>query len=309
MNWLIFPSAVHTRLAHCLGAYAATVELTKMWLEMGFITKNQAKALCAFALYHNIGHPPFSHVTEPLCKNNNDGLGLQIIEDLKKEIESCDVDFDFFKKLFAHQHPLYLAVHDKNLGMEKLDYLQRDGLYTSVGKPDSVDYLKRHIYFINNQMMIDQKAISNARRVQQFYMMMYKEVYMRKGSVIAQRMMQKMAHGLMMENELTQDELPKLNDIELLAKLSVSKNRLVKYLYHLLMSRNLFKEAIVVCYQKYVPFYRIAGKPIKLIGIDEKPGRKTGVMAQFINSSKINAKNPVALLEIENCFKHIHMAD
>src|SRR5271170_8087715 len=68
MAYLTFPSATHTRKAHSLGAYHATRELMKGWLELGFVNRREADALAGYALYHDIGHPAFSHVTEPLCK-------------------------------------------------------------------------------------------------------------------------------------------------------------------------------------------------------------------------------------------------
>src|SRR5271168_3838772 len=114
MSYLIFPSATHTRKAHSLGAYHATRELTRRWMELGIVNRREADALAGYALFHDIGHPAFSHVTEPLCempvdeknrqrtgtgKNEyakmsmNSALSLAIIRRRRREIEACGIDF------------------------------------------------------------------------------------------------------------------------------------------------------------------------------------------------------------------------
>src|ERR1035437_7096451 len=55
---LIFPSATHTRKQHSLGAFKRTQELASRWIDSGFINNEEANMLCAFALWHDIGHGP-----------------------------------------------------------------------------------------------------------------------------------------------------------------------------------------------------------------------------------------------------------
>ena len=165
MAYLTFPSATHTRKAHSLGAYHATRELADWWIKRGFINAREGDALAGYALYHDVGHPAFSHVTEPLCRipkhkkgmSMNGAMSLEIIRRSKKQIEQCGIDFKLLEAMAAHTNPLYLAVSDKNLGMEKLDYLERDGLFTILSRPVGVEYLRHHIYFIDGSLAIDGK--------------------------------------------------------------------------------------------------------------------------------------------------------
>src|SRR3989344_100158 len=62
LNAMIFPAATHTRKQHSLGAYERTRRLTTGWVDHGLIIPREAKALQVYALYHDIGHGPFSHV-------------------------------------------------------------------------------------------------------------------------------------------------------------------------------------------------------------------------------------------------------
>src|SRR3989338_5693411 len=101
-------------------------------------------------------------------------------------------------KFMKHEDPLYLAVHDKNLGMEKFDYLTRDAFYTIKEMP-GVDYLSRYIYFVDGQVAVDERVIDQAKAIQDFYIKMTKHVYLRKKSAISQRLIQKMAYELVKE--------------------------------------------------------------------------------------------------------------
>lgn len=293
MSYLIFPSATHTRMAHSFGAYHAASELAKRWLSFGMIQEKEAIALTAYALYHDIGHPAFSHVTEELLEKDNDGLGIDIMQSLKIAIEATGADHKLVLAMARHENPLYLGVHDKNLGMEKLDYLERDGLYTILSRPAGIDYLRKHIYFIDGELMIDEKVVDNAIEVQNFYLKMYKNVYLRKASVIAQRMFQKMVSYLLRDGTIISHDLLRLTDSELIGVINASQNQNVKKLYQLLKRRELFKEAVVLRHEHFIHAHNIAEKPIAVFGLDEE---KMMVVAE---SSTFKNKNQGGLLELE----------
>ncbi|MDP3729790.1 MAG: HD domain-containing protein [bacterium] len=252
LAFLLFPAATHTRKQHCLGAFQRTKDLARRWVTNGMITKDQALTVTAYALYHDIGHGPFSHTVEPFFDlmpgaeksklRADDAMALQIVKELRKEIEGLDIDFDALYKLFEHKDPLYLAVHDKNLGMEKFDYLERDALYTINEKP-GVDYLSQFIYFIDGQAVVDEKVIDQARSIQAFYIKMSKDVYLRKKSAIIQRMVQKMAHELIKDG-LHINDMWKLTDFGLLGRFEISENLLIKDYYDRLRAGNFPKIAI-----------------------------------------------------------------
>src|SRR3989338_5356842 len=199
---LLFPSATHTRKQHSFGAFRRTQQLADRWLHKGFINQDEAKLIVAFALCHDIGHGPFSHVSEEVTKElyvtDHDQHGSLLIDNLQDAVKAVNIDFDQLKKLFTHESPLYPAVHDKNLGTEKLDYLSRDAYYT-LGEIPGVEYLAYHTYFIDGKVVIDERAIDQAKAIQEFYVKMYKNVYLRKNSTIAQRLIQKMILELLRE--------------------------------------------------------------------------------------------------------------
>lgn len=283
-SYIVFPSATHTRRAHSLGSYHATRELAHHWLELGLINKDEALAMAAYALYHDIGHPAFSHVIEPLCPKNNDEMGLQIAASLREPIESCGVNFDLMMSLMSHRNPLYLAVHERNLGMEKLDYLERDGLVTILSRPHGIDYLRRHIYFIGKRLVIDEKVVDNATEAQNFYLRMYKNVYLRKASVVAQAMFEKIVYLMISAGEIRSEDLWNLTDSEVVGLINVSKNEAVKKLYHLFRCRDLFREAVVIRPNRFVKVGNTAGKAIATIGLTE--GEMEGLITAHADGKK-----------------------
>ena len=248
--FLIFPAATHTRKLHCLGAFQRTTRLVADWVDRGFITSEQARTLRAYALYHDLGHGPFSHTTESIFHIDHDEIGLLKMRRLRKEIEACDVDFEALEKMFTREDPLHLAVFDKNVGTEKMDYLSRDAFYTIKEAP-GVDYLTKFVYYIDDKVVVDEKAIDQARALQDFYMKMYKHVYLRKKGIIAQRLIEKMTYELY-EEGMGEEEIWSMTDFGLLGKFELSKNQTVRALHGRLMRNDLPKTAVELRFGKFM---------------------------------------------------------
>lgn len=269
---LLFPAATHTRKQHSFGALKRTQDLAERWVSKGFINTEEADTISAYALWHDIGHGPFSHVIEDVTRElwgrNHDENGALIINKLKKEVEEAGIDFKKFKELFDHKNPLYLAVHDKNLGAEKLDYLSRDAYYT-IGERPGVEYLAQHTYFIDGKVMIDEKAIENAKALQDFYVKMYKIVYLRKNSAIAQRVTQRMTYELLQHELITETEFWSLTDFGLLGLLENTTRESVSEQMQKLMQRDLPKTAIALKIEKFAEIERRKDKAQAIFGISE----------------------------------------
>ncbi len=293
---MLFPAATHTRKQHCFGAFRRTQQLVDRWTHRGFINEEEGRLLAAFALWHDIGHGPFSHVSEEVTKElygtDHDEHGARIIDKLKYAVEAVNLDFDKLKKLFTHENPLYLAVHDKNLGTEKLDYLSRDAYYT-LGEIPGVEYLANHTYFIDNKVVIDEKAIDQAKAIQEFYVKMYKNVYLRKNSTIAQRLVQKMMHELLKELKMEENDFWDLTDFGLLGLFETSKNKLVSEYYRRFIKRDLPKNAIAIRSEKFASFEEVTHKAQNVFGVSEE------IMHQLVSSGKFSSPSKLEALEAE----------
>ncbi|MEK7464504.1 MAG: HD domain-containing protein [Patescibacteria group bacterium] len=289
LNSMIFPAATHTRKQHSLGAYERTKRLTYDWVHHGFIKEDEAFSLQVYALYHDIGHGPFSHVTERLGKIDHDTRGLQIIESLKDNISEVGCNYHHIHDYFSRKNPLYLAVFDKNLGMEKLDYLERDAFYT-LGERPGVEFLAKHTYFVDGKVVIDEVAIDQAKSTQDFYIKMSKNVYLRKKSSILQRLIEKMTHKLM-EEGLGEEELFELTDSGLLGKFELSKNKLVNFYFNKFIKGIYPKLTLEFKYQSLYADSDFKGKTIKAMGLDHE------VLDALINSPYMNDLGELEKLE------------
>jgi HD superfamily phosphohydrolase len=295
MSHLSFPSAMHTRFAHSLGAYHATRVRANQWIRSGYITEEEGNALCGHALIHDIGHGALSHVTEDLCPMDHKEMGVIHANNLKEAVEACGINHELMLKLLKHDHPLWVAVADKNVGTEKLDYLERDGLSTVQAAPMGIASLREYSYYLDGKIVIDAKVRDFAMRAQDFYLEMFKEVYFRKSLVIAQRMFQKMVYNIIAARELNPHTLFFLTDAELWAKAFTSKNGTVqKKLYDLLRRRELFKEAIVFRPKAFTHETRINDKAINV-----RPLSWTE-MQQLVHSPYIQKGNHETLDRLED---------
>ena len=269
-NLVVFPGASHNRFEHALGVYGKTSQFCNRLAREGSLSKYQAKNIALFGLLHDIGHGPFSHVIEELTPINHDENGFKIIGLLKKEIEKCGGDFKFIKTLFGRKDDLYKIVMDKNIGMDKLDYLDRDVYHTGFGQRPDIKSVFDYLIFIRGNLVIDKKSLEAAKQMQRLYLYMYKEFYLHKSSQISQRFLEKMIATWIKLEKVNPAELWLMNDYELLAHIYRHKNSALQFLYQSYKNRNLPKTGLVIRLKDRRLNERISGKKIKVIGEEKE---------------------------------------
>src|SRR3989338_6241924 len=267
---MVFPGASHNRFEHALGVYDKTTRFSKKMVEEGFLTAYEAKNVSLFGLMHDIGHGPFSHVLEELTPVNHDKIGMKIIGQLSSEIKKAGGDPKFVEKIFTRKNSLYRIVMDKNVGMDKLDYLDRDVYHTGFGQRPDIESLFNYLGYIKGKLVIDKKSLEAAKQMQKLYLYMYKEVYLHKSALISQRFLQKMVAILMNLEKFNPSKLWELNDNEMLALIYTSKYEDLHFLYNCFKNRVLPRTGLVIRLKNREFKERIAGKKIKVIGEDLK---------------------------------------
>lgn len=143
---LLYPGALHTRFDHSLGVCHVAGLLAR---QLG-LRPDEIRLVRLAALLHDLGHGPFSHVSENLLERYADRTTLA--EDQKKEkihelitahlIENDPKIRDFLggetcrnivKLLsFGHGQPALRSIVSGPLDADKQDYLLRDGLFCGV---------------------------------------------------------------------------------------------------------------------------------------------------------------------------------
>jgi HD superfamily phosphohydrolase len=188
---LVYPSAVHTRFQHTLGA----VHLMGLALEVlrskGIDISDEEKQAASIAiLLHDIGHGPFSHALENILVP----LHHEQVSDLmmKALCHSVDDRIRLALEIFNDQHPkryLHQLVSGQ-LDVDRLDYLNRDSFFTGVA--EGVIGYDRIIKMLNVKdglLAIEEKGIYSIEKFIISRRLMYWQVYLHKTVVSAEQML------------------------------------------------------------------------------------------------------------------------
>lgn len=208
-SYLVYPGANHTRFEHSLGTY----HLMNLVLDQLEVAKDAEQELRAASLIHDVGHGPYSHVTEPLIRKYT-GRGHEQIEDLlvhpeletRRETElPARTIADVLEAYNLDRHKLLSYVRGERpdpgqprdlarilngeIDVDKMDYLVRDSYYTGVayGVVDNIRLI-RGLAFCNQQLVITEKGIPPAEYLLFSRLLMHPTVYNHHTSRIAQVM-------------------------------------------------------------------------------------------------------------------------
>lgn len=146
---LVYPGAHHTRFEHSLGTMHIAGKIAERIKEEKKLSEKDIEIIRIAALLHDIGHGPFSHVSEHLLECYSDRAKIDIGKDREKIHEL--VTFDIIKKdrelgkLISDKKEKILDILQKEkpknfksdivsgpLDADKLDYLLRDSYHTGV---------------------------------------------------------------------------------------------------------------------------------------------------------------------------------
>jgi hypothetical protein len=160
----VFPSATHTRFAHCVGVFHTARELVRIIKrEVGDrYDTMKAKVAIIAALLHDVGHGPFSHTFEGVQRSRgiskrHEEWTTEIIRRQAGGIrplldaygKSQGLDFcEAVAALFETEDPkdIYHAVVSSSYDADRLDYLRRDRLMTGTGAGAiDFDWLMEHV--------------------------------------------------------------------------------------------------------------------------------------------------------------------
>ncbi len=269
-NLAVFPGASHNRFEHALGVYGKTLKFCEKMAREGFLTQKEAWNVSLFGLLHDIGHGPFSHVIEELTPYDHDKNGMKIISQLNPEIKKAGGDTLFLSRIFSRKTPLYKIVMDRNVGMDKLDYLERDTFHTGFGQRPDIESIFNYLVYLKGALVIDKKSLEAAKQIQRLYLYMYKEVYLHKSTLISQRFLQKIISMLVRCENIDPASLWLMNDSELVGKMYNNPDPKIQFLYNCYKTRGFPRTGLVIRLKNREFKERIAGKAIRVVGEDKE---------------------------------------
>lgn len=145
MAYLVYPGATHTRFDHSLGVFHQAGRVAK---KIGGISQADQRLIRLAALLHDIGHGPFSHVSEPILHEHSASelklgekqqvhelIGIKIIQD-DVHLRGLITDRDRLNivKLLSGNYSFTVLkeIVSGPLDADKQDYLLRDSYFCGV---------------------------------------------------------------------------------------------------------------------------------------------------------------------------------
>lgn len=262
-TYLIYPGANHTRFEHSLGTMFLSSKLAN-YLNLTDFDREKVRIS---ALLHDIGHGPFSHVSEPLTDIPHEDFVLEII----KNSELNDIISEKFSieeiDDIIHGKTQLGPIVSGDLDMDRMDYLIRDSYYTGVA------YGNIDIERILTNIKLDKKLLLNYKGIQaaEFALVaryfMYPTVYQHHTTRIANAMARRAFEEAVKIDLFNPNQIYKLNDEELLTLLRALGNDYIKDICSRLDNRKLLKRGATLGLSQF-------DNPEDIFKIDEKALRK-----------------------------------
>lgn len=244
---LVYPGANHTRFEHCLG----TMHLASLLCRHLGLDRRDADLVTVAALLHDIGHGPFSHVSEAFMvemmgKGHQEVEGLLHEERTAERIARCGLDPEEVAAVINGNHR-YAGIIHGDLDVDRMDYLLRDAHYTGVpyGIVDAARLIRSTV-LTETGIALDQGGINAAESLLIARTLMRPVVYYHHVSRIATSMFHLALLSHIEGGEDAVDDLMGMDDAALFTRLLASPDPTARTLARRLYGRDLYKRAVYV---------------------------------------------------------------
>ena len=236
---LTYPAAQHTRFEHSIGVMHISGQAGHALHEKGILKSDDIRTLRLAGLLHDIGHGPFSHLSEEIIskkKISHEDFGREII--LKSEIGDTLIKTGHDKKLvakiaFGDSKFQYLnEIVSGVLSADMMDYLLRDGYFTGA-EHAKIDHkrLTQSLEVYRKKLALERSALYSFESMMHSRYQMFKAVYFHKTVRAAEVML---LEALRLSDEefgftsFDLDDYAQLTDEYVLSKLISSKSAKLK---------------------------------------------------------------------------------
>ena len=210
---LIYPGATHTRFEHCVG----TMNLGSKVSEELDLSEDEIELVRISALLHDIGHGPFSHVSEGVLSVPHEELSKYVISetsmrDLLEEKFDVNEITDIINGK-GHLGPIVSGEVD----VDRMDYLLRDSHNTGVSY-GIIDY-ERIIsnLKLDDGLILDIKGVQAAEGALVSRYFMYPSVYQHHTTRIVNSMFRRALKKTINEGIIDEREIYKYDDSDIIA--------------------------------------------------------------------------------------------
>lgn len=242
---LVYPGANHTRFEHSLGAMHLASMLMKNLASIG---EGKKKEIIAAALLHDVGHGPFSHVTENVIekytRHKHDDVKEIVGEgEIKEVLKKHGISPGDLAKHVKGETSLG-QILSSEIDVDRMDYLVRDAHYTGVAF-GVVDYnrLINQMHFYEDRLVVDYGGLKAAESLLVSRFWMNTSVYYHHVTRISEAMCSKAVDYMIENGELDPSRLRQMDDTDLTAAMR-NASGYAGELARRLDARKLYKRAL-----------------------------------------------------------------
>ena len=264
---LIYPGATHTRFEHCVG----TMNLgSKLATELG-LDDDEIELVRASALLHDLGHGPFSHVSEGVLSVPHEELTKNVItqtsmKDLLEEKFDVNDIVDIINGK-GHLGPIVSG----ELDVDRMDYLLRDSHNTGVAY-GIIDY-ERIIsnLKLEDGLILDIKGVQAAEGALVSRYFMYPSIYQHHTTRIVNSMFRRSLKKVIDQEIILEKDIYKYDDTDLVSIFRNCDDKYVNDIMSRIDNRKLLKRVKTIRLDNFkVPEKMYKIKPEELRKAEEE---------------------------------------
>ncbi len=273
---LIYPGANHTRFEHCIG----TMNLASKLATKLDLSDDEIELVRISGLLHDVGHGPFSHVSEGVLSFPHEELTKHVIEKTSMH--------DLLSEKFDTKKIVEIINGNGNLGpiisgeldVDRMDYLLRDSHNTGVAY-GVIDY-ERIIsnLTLENELVLDIKGVQAAEGALVSRYFMYPSVYQHHTTRIVNAMFRKALKREIESGKIKETDMYKYDDSDIISLFRQSDDEIVRDMINRLDNRIIPKRVKSIRLDNFK-------NPEKLYKIEQKDLRKAEAeIAEDFNMDK-----------------------
>lgn len=259
---LIYPGATHTRFEHSIG----TMNLgSKLAEELG-LEDDEIELIRASALVHDIGHGPFSHVSEGVLSFPHEELTKFVITETSMR-DLLEEKFDVNEIVDIINGRGYLGpVVSGELDVDRMDYLLRDSHNTGVAY-GIIDY-ERIIsnLKLDDGLILDIKGVQAAEGALVSRYFMYPSVYQHHTTRIVNSMFRRALKKVFDEGIINEKDIYQYDDAEIIGIFRHCDNEFANDIMSRLDNRNVMKRVKTIRLDNFKfpeKMYKIEAKTLR----------------------------------------------
>lgn len=292
---MVYPGATHTRASHSYGVYHAAQRLLSALLERGadrWVSSEGKASFLAAALFHDVGHFPYTHSLKELPLKSHETLTAEIVQSgttacciektganpaqvaaiIDHRIQTSDTETRFFRSLLSGV-----------LDPDKIDYLTRDAFFCGVpyGTQD-IDFIISHLeadkekgFSLHSHSLIAVESVLFAKYA------MYRSVYWHKTVRVATAMMKKALYSALTEGAVSAEELYNQDD-EGIYRLIEKRQFTAKEAALMVYERHFFSIAAEIPFDETNPYHLSLEVLKNRTEEEERLAQQFGICPQYI---------------------------